>query len=248
MDSQNKDLKGTLSLGIANQNNGVGKTTIASLICNNWFFRDIASVYGIDCDEYQSSWFMTRAREYEIWKINHDHGRAEQEPERFPIGAAKANKLSQYLIQEVMGRYNVAVIDFSGATFNTDMIPSLTIVDMILVPFHLSDQVLDSTEQFMQFIKNEIIPARVKQGLPKPKVYGLLNIISESSMEFKDSFSNEKEGMKIIENKIGFPILKNHISYSKPDFFRKASSDNKHHSRSTDFDIIGDEIYKLLMS
>ncbi|MDY5812923.1 MAG: ParA family protein [Bacteroides sp.] len=211
-------------VSFANPKGGVGKSTLALL-----FAAYLASLKSglkfciVDVDDAQNSIGSFRLRE-----LNSD---VEESYKVLPISSSEFGSYVDYLKDE----FDIIIVDFPGNLKQDGVVETLTLMDVVVMPFEPSPLCLSATLDFYRYYSNEILALRTKMGF-STIIKGLPNRINPNVMEYKELVDDPRA--------LPFELMKNHIKDSRVRFQRNLST------ILTDYDNMsnewGDEMIELI--
>jgi len=207
-------------ISIGNQKGGVGKSTITSLVANYIHnnYPDI-KILVVDADDYQNSLIQIRNAEIEFNLQNDPDFDINTLYHLDKIDSADYPDQDESLRTE----YDFIFIDFPGNLKQEGVTKTYMFIDHLFIPTGTSRMDLDSTLEFANYFKEQVISLRKGFGL-ETSIHGFFNRVVKSSIEFKQMFK-EKHILPI-------PFLDNYITESPATFQRYVSTINSYQNET----------------
>jgi cellulose biosynthesis protein BcsQ len=197
-------------VSIGNQKGGVGKSVITSLVANyihqEWGKK--LKIIVVDCDDLQGS--LIKLRERDLLAQN---GEDDRNYRLLQISSLDLPFSIEFLMEE----YDIIFLDLPGNLKQPGVLKCYTWVDVLIVPTQTSSLDLQSTIDFANMYKNEIISEREKLNI-KTAIYGLFSRVDVQNVDYKEYNSEKSREILPIE------FLQNFVPESKVAFQRNVST------------------------
>ena len=197
-------------VSIGNQKGGVGKSVITSLVANyiHQEWGEKLKIIVVDCDDLQGS--LIKLRERDLLAQN---GEDDKNYRLLQISSMDLPSNIEFLTEE----YDIIFLDLPGNLKQPGVLKCYTWVDVLIVPTQTSSLDLQSTIDFANMYKNEIISEREKLNI-KTAIYGLFSRVDVQNIDYKEYNSEKSREILPIE------FLQNCVPESKVAFQRNVST------------------------
>ena len=165
-------------VSIGNQKGGVGKSVITSLVANyiHQEWGEKLKIIVVDCDDLQGS--LIKLRERDLLAQN---GEDDKNYRLLQISSMDLPSNIEFLTEE----YDIIFLDLPGNLKQPGVLKCYTWVDVLIVPTQTSSLDLQSTIDFANMYKNEIISEREKLNI-KTAIYGLFSRVDVQNIDYKE--------------------------------------------------------------
>ena len=197
-------------VSIGNQKGGVVKSVITSLVANyiHQEWGEKLKIIVVDCDDLQGS--LIKLRERDLLAQN---GEDDKNYRLLQISSMDLPSNIEFLTEE----YDIIFLDLPGNLKQPGVLKCYTWVDVLIVPTQTSSLDLQSTIDFANMYKNEIISEREKLNI-KTAIYGLFSRVDVQNIDYKEYNSEKSREILPIE------FLQNCVPESKVAFQRNVST------------------------
>jgi chromosome partitioning protein len=197
-------------VSIGNQKGGVGKSVITSLVANyiHQEWGEKLKIIVVDCDDLQGSLIKLRERDLLV-----QNGEDDKNYRLLQISSMDLPSNIEFLTEE----YDIIFLDLPGNLKQPGVLKCYTWVDVLIVPTQTSSLDLQSTIDFANMYKNEIISEREKLNI-KTAIYGLFSRVDVQNIDYKEYNSEKSREILPIE------FLQNCVPESKVAFQRNVST------------------------
>ncbi len=153
---------------VGNQKGGVGKSTITAMMASHLHFKLEKKVLVIDGDDLQQSLSKIREREggesYELVK--------------------STTREIPGVVDNLKNIYDYIFIDIPGNLKQEGVVNTLLTCDKVVVPVSISELDIDSTKDFIGFLKNTVEVYKEKIG-QKIDIMGVFNKVNIQTVEYR---------------------------------------------------------------
>ena len=192
-----------------NPKGGSGKSTISALFAGyiHATGKDSnLSIGVIDIDDAQNTLGKMRLAEERLSESEID--------DKYQIMNISSESLPEQ-IEYMKEAFDIILIDFPGTLKQPGVIECLMLVDIMIIPFEVSQASLDATMAFYEFYKEEILSKRTELGF-KTTVRALPNRVVSNQIEYNYLLNHQEN--------LPFKLLKHHIKNSIVEYQRNFST------------------------
>ncbi len=150
-----RNMKKTKFVSFFNQKGGVGKSTLCTMLASYMHHSTKKSVCVVDADNLQQS----------ILEQRREDRQSKDELEKYMYRVAEIASeqfYEQIYNNEDYNKYDIILVDLPGNLWQKGVIPTLCLMDLIVIPTGFSDVDINSTNKFVQVFDNNIAPGRKK--------------------------------------------------------------------------------------
>lgn len=169
-------------ISFTSEKGGVGKSTLNLMLANYIAYMTDYSVALIDCDKHKS---LAYIREKDINERGYDPD------ELYEFMHIDSEDLPNH-IEVIRDAFDFVIIDLPGTTEQDGMYVIFATIDYFFIPVALSEIEVGPTNEFYQFLINDVKPLREQHGY-ETNINGVLNKVNSSTIETKKFIEGDHE-------------------------------------------------------